>query len=98
MSSTPTDSEGGSDWEGEEAMDVMCQCIFCSKELEQGANAVLEHCTVDHEFDLMSFIKERGRVTCLCYATFKYFHHVGMQFYLCIKLINFIRKEVPYMN
>ena len=54
-----TDSESGSDWE-EVLSNVMCQCLFCELEFENGAEAVLEHCINGHNFDLMKFIQENG--------------------------------------
>ena len=55
MSSSDIDSD--SDWEGnEERLEPSCVCLFCSKELEEGAVAVLDHCRVDHGFHLMELV------------------------------------------
>lgn len=55
MSNSEVDSD--SDWEGdEERLESSCLCLFCSRELEGGAVAVLDHCRVDHGFHLMELV------------------------------------------
>ena len=58
---TMSSSESGSDWEGEE-VEVQCVCLFCSREFEHGAKAVLVHCTEEHKFDLMGLVADKGSV------------------------------------
>ena len=53
-------SDSGSDWEGED-VEVPCLCLFCDKEFEHGATAVLDHCTGEHSFHLMNFVADKGR-------------------------------------
>ncbi len=55
-----TDSETGSDWEGEAFVEVTCRCLFCKLEFEKGAEAVLDHCAADHDFDVRKFLKKKG--------------------------------------
>lgn len=73
-----------------------CPCLFCST-VQPSALATLDHCKAEHNVDLASIATKLGRhgrdLHILRYIVY-FRSFAGSDCYSCIKLINYIRKEV----
>ena len=101
------ESSSGSEWEDvdDDVDDAngRVTCLFCSEAL-QTPEAVFDHCTSKHDFNITDLIVKHGKaslkfslimVRMRLSQSFIYLCSTGLDQYSCLKMINFIRGKVP---
>lgn len=57
-----SDSSSEDEWEEEAESECFpCFCLFCSRVFDDGAFAVLDHCSQEHGFQLLELVSRLGK-------------------------------------
>lgn len=95
------EQENWDDWEREDQYEAEPKCLFCAETFELPEDA-FQHCQQVHGFDFLAVKRSLGKSFFLFSLSFfdNQYSHVskGLDFYKCIRMINYIRKQVNDMH